>query len=936
MLLQRRRFLLATCLAIALRGAAGAAPPEVEGKKPDRGQDPTLTDVYGDPLPPGAVARLGTVRLRHVLRDGSGAACVAFSPEGKVLISGGDVGLRAWDVATGKDLGWFRERAPASAACFSPDGKTLITADNKGSIRHWRADNGVLLRQTDQARDGRDRFHGLASFLAADGSVAGVHGMEGGVRLWSAETGKQILDRKEGGRGVCFSGALSPDGKTLAVSGEGNRAHLLEVPTGKEIRQIEGPTRAPHLQPGFARWRAEAVFGFTFSPDGRLLAAAGWGSPRAREASTAEEGLFSVWEVSTGKLLYTVRDGFGRLAFDPTGKHLASGGHEGVIRLYETVGGTEVRRFEPYPGPIAALAFSADGKMLAAAGEYTVVLWDVATGKRLHPVPGHGGPVARLTFSPDAKSLASGDTCGFGDSTVIVWDLKAGKARHSLGGHFPGVLSLAWSPDGATLASGDGYERGGRGGLDAQIRLWEVAEGRLLRQFPGHLNSVQDLAFAPDGRTLASVGGDARAKLWDVATGRRLRQIRGAESQLKSVAFAPDGQAVLVAGTSNELALWRVDSGEKLRDLGAAPEGQWRSVLHAAFLPDGKTVLAREVASGMPGFNEVRLWDADSGRLLRSFPMAGTDHRFASLALAPDGKTLATAEYAGQRDRGIELWDTVTGKRVGRLVGHGGGDVSSLAFAPDGKTLASGGRDTTVLLWDVPRARLVGLWQLLNRGEEEAQAAKHLAAQPAAVPFLREMLQRAADRERPYLQLIADLDHEEFEVRERATDKLEAAGAAAEFALLLALEGHAPPEAQRRIKLLIDKLTAEREKRVAALLPDFEGEKANEALQALQNLAPEAEPVLRRILEAPPDPRDPRRRPDNRSRWFIQQALQRLRESDGDPRPRPRSVLRSVAILEAIGTPEARQALKQLAGGPAGSVVTREAGAALERLTNPR
>jgi WD40 repeat protein len=88
------------------------------------------TDDYGDPLPPGAVARLGTMRMRHVARNAVGGGCVAFSPDGKTVVSGGDVGLRAWDVATGKDLGWFATAVPAHAVQFSADGKTLLSTDS--------------------------------------------------------------------------------------------------------------------------------------------------------------------------------------------------------------------------------------------------------------------------------------------------------------------------------------------------------------------------------------------------------------------------------------------------------------------------------------------------------------------------------------------------------------------------------------------------------------------------------------------------------------------------------------------------------------------------------------------------------------------------------------------------------------------------------------
>jgi WD40 repeat protein len=175
-----------------------------------------------------------------------------------------------------------------------------------------------------------------------------------------------------------------------------------------------------------------------------------------------------------------------------------------------------VRQFERRAGSsgflfsVLALVFSADGKTLAAAESYTISLWDVATGKRRPDHPGHASPVQSLAFSPTGTSLASGEA---EDDTLLVWNLATRKPQHAFSGHFPGLLSLAYSPDGKILASGDGYERGSSGVLETKIRLWDLARRRLMRECFAHLNSVQSLAFSPDGQTLASAGRDARAKL---------------------------------------------------------------------------------------------------------------------------------------------------------------------------------------------------------------------------------------------------------------------------------------------------------------------------------------------------------------------------------------------------------------------------------------
>ncbi len=166
------------------------------------------------------------------------------------------------------------------------------------------------------------------------------------------------------------------------------------------------------------------------------------------------------------------------------------------------------------------------------------------------------GPVLSVAYSPDGKLIAAAG----GDKLIRIWEVKTGRVLHRLEGSPEAILSIAFSPHGSILASA---------GRDQAIRTWRVDSGKLRSSWSGHGARVWSIAFAPDGETLASASADGTIRLWDVATGRQVAQF-DRSPEARALAFSPDGQSLV--STGQQPALHLVELGDKALLLAPAAE----------------------------------------------------------------------------------------------------------------------------------------------------------------------------------------------------------------------------------------------------------------------------------------------------------------------------------------------------------------------------
>ena len=560
--------------------------------------------------------------------------------------------------------------AQVSSVTFSPEGDRLASASWDTTIKLWDVATGALLRTFEGHRstvssvafspDGSRILSGAGepSSSARVGPFPTERDNSSDMRLWDVTTGALIRIFK-GHANRVEAVAFSPDGKRILSGSLDRSLKLWSIETGTVLRTFVG--------------HRGAVTSAAFSADG------------TRILSGSVDKTIKLWDAKTGGLVHTFEGDSATVSTD--GKQILSRTSDSTIKLFDVATGALLRTLQVHSTE-AWIAYSPDGAMFLSASNNSINLWDVATGTLVRTFDAHSSFVDSAVFSPNGAQIASGSD----DNTVKLWNVALGTVTRTFAtfeGNGGPINSVAFSPSGAVLLSGSGSM-----GRDSGMKLWDAATGVLVRTAEQHQEAVRSVAFSPDGERILSTSD--RMKLWDARSGALLHTFDEDNLTVQTAMFSPDGTRILRA-QDNVMQLREISTGSIVRSFASTGDHWVRSV---AISPDGARVLSgggeppRASAPEIDRNADMKLWDAGSGALLRTFK--GHTKPVSSVAFSPDGSRV----LSGSLDGTIRLWDQHKDTPVRIYRGHLGA-VTSVAFSPNGSQILSGSFDRTIKLWDI-------------------------------------------------------------------------------------------------------------------------------------------------------------------------------------------------------------------------------------------
>ena len=619
---------------------------------------------------------------------------------------------------TGSRLAQFEGWAGQTDVALTPDEHVYLEASSAEQEQQAQLEHERHVRETQL----RQRVQHVVQLLAGVFLIAAVIGIGLAVFAFDREqqaqdaraTSEVNLTRAEREATVNHSLVLATAARQLYTSGWPTLALMLAQ---EAMRMSQPPTEAYDaltsiaLGPGtraILTGPSQTVRGVAFSPDGKQALSASCGEYLDGQCS---DGELILWDMETnteikrfgGKASGGHTDWINSVVFSPTAPGIAlTSSEDGTLILWNVDTVEVIRRFKGHTAGVTSAVFSPDGRtFLSGSKDRTIILWNTDTGNIIRQFEGHAGGVNTVAFSPDAQTFLSGSD----DTTIIWWNIATGEIIRRFEGHTDKVTGVAFKP----AATGQ-PEVIFSVSYDFTFRAWQLSTGEEIFQ---NLTLVSDcLLTTPDGRKAIVCRDAGGFQIWDLEQWKQTFDFNenataSTGSRFSSGSISPETGKILL-GTADG-SLYVFDMGAPQEEIRRFESGD-PSVLGLAVSPDGHRLL-----TGAEG--EAALWDIDSGRLIRRYPVergiAGI------LDFGPDGHTavIGTSDWlGGTTATSLMLVNVETGEVTHHLEGHEF-YVRAAAFSPDGRFVLTGSQrypeppddpiQGDLILWDVASGEVI-------------------------------------------------------------------------------------------------------------------------------------------------------------------------------------------------------------------------------------